>query len=167
LKSPKEPGLGWLLVCVDSPANAASVLAVALQPGGAPGAAAAQALAAVAAGGGTAMSRRSSTPSTGQASRSSRSNLMHAHSPQTPACCSVESWRVYCVGSVALHPSSPPPCLPPPLLPCCPSAAVQSVRPFGVFVKMDGYHKYGLVHFSQVGWGDARVGCTLCCFILP
>ncbi|PRW33884.1 S1 RNA binding domain-containing isoform B [Chlorella sorokiniana] len=29
-------------------------------------------------------------------------------------------------------------------------AAVQSVRPFGVFVKIDGYRKYGLVHFSQI-----------------
>lgn len=28
-------------------------------------------------------------------------------------------------------------------------AAVQSVRPFGVFVKIDGFRKYGLVHFSQ------------------
>lgn len=31
------------------------------------------------------------------------------------------------------------------------AAAVQQVRPFGVFVKLDGYRKYGLVHFSQVG----------------
>lgn len=38
---------------------------------------------------------------------------------------------------------SPPACLPRP-------AAVQQVRPFGVFVKLDGYRKYGLVHFSQV-----------------
>ncbi|KAL4425307.1 hypothetical protein ABPG75_009323 [Micractinium tetrahymenae] len=28
--------------------------------------------------------------------------------------------------------------------------AVQQVRPFGVFVKLDGYRKYGLVHFSQI-----------------
>lgn len=39
-------------------------------------------------------------------------------------------------------------------------AAVQSVRPFGVFVKLDGYRKFGLVHVSQVcgwwvGWGGA------------
>ncbi|PSC76425.1 S1 RNA binding domain-containing [Micractinium conductrix] len=29
-------------------------------------------------------------------------------------------------------------------------AAVQQVRPFGVFVKIDGYRKFGLVHFSQI-----------------
>lgn len=34
-------------------------------------------------------------------------------------------------------------------------AAVQSVRPFGVFVKIDGYRKYGLVHFSQASGWDA------------
>ncbi|KAL4418798.1 hypothetical protein ABPG77_010207 [Micractinium sp. CCAP 211/92] len=28
--------------------------------------------------------------------------------------------------------------------------AVQQVRPFGVFVKLDGFRKYGLVHFSQI-----------------
>ncbi|EFN56958.1 hypothetical protein CHLNCDRAFT_143529 [Chlorella variabilis] len=28
--------------------------------------------------------------------------------------------------------------------------SVQQVRPFGVFVKLDGYRKYGLVHFSQI-----------------
>eukprot|EP00887_Chlorella_sp_A99_P003531 scaffold7.g3531.t1 len=27
---------------------------------------------------------------------------------------------------------------------------VQSVRPFGVFVRIDGFRKYGLVHFSQI-----------------
>lgn len=30
------------------------------------------------------------------------------------------------------------------------SAVVQSIRPFGAFVQMDGYRKYGLVHFTQI-----------------
>ena len=30
------------------------------------------------------------------------------------------------------------------------TAAIQSVRPFGVFVQLEGYRKYGLVHFSQI-----------------
>lgn len=39
----------------------------------------------------------------------------------------------------------------PPELNSVQPGAVQSVRPFGVFVKMDGFRKYGLVHVSQVG----------------
>lgn len=51
-------------------------------------------------------------------------------------------------------------CLPLSLLP----AAVQQVRPFGVFVKLDGYRKYGLVHFSQVGGlpGCVAARCRPC-----
>ena len=32
------------------------------------------------------------------------------------------------------------------------AATVQQLRPFGAFVKLEGYRKYGLVHVSQVGW---------------
>ena len=49
----------------------------------------------------------------------------------------------------------------PPAPLCC--AAVQQVRPFGVFVKIDGYRKFGLVHFSQASgmpFGNARLGHT-------